>query len=100
MSSPEPTLASLAASISDAANAIAKHLEDNGHPAPSFQEEGLERYPKDPQLMGLRFQLIEATSDLYHMALGPEDMAFMQPLFVSNPDTRQVVANVKSEVEP
>ncbi|KAH7006998.1 S-adenosyl-L-methionine-dependent methyltransferase [Ilyonectria destructans] len=31
--------------------------------------------------MGLRFQLLEATSDLYHMALGPEDMGFMQPLF-------------------
>lgn len=100
MSSPEPTLASLAASISDAANAITKYLADNGHPAPSFQEEGLERYPKDPQLMGLRFQLIEATSDLYHMALGPEDMAFMQPLFVSNPNTSRVVADIESKVEP
>ncbi|KAF7548437.1 hypothetical protein G7Z17_g7058 [Cylindrodendrum hubeiense] len=80
MSLPEPTLTSLAASISDAAKGITKYLEDNGHPAPSFQESGLERYPKDPQLLGLQFQLIEATSDLYHLALGPEMMVFMQPI--------------------
>lgn len=78
----KPTLLSLAASISEAAQAITTYLEDHGHPAPSFSETGLDTYPKDPKLTGLRFQLIDAASDMRHLALGPADFNFLQPLFV------------------
>lgn len=74
---------SLAQSVYEAAEGVAEFLDANGFEAPSFQEGGLEHYPKDPQFSSLRFKLIDAVSDLYHLSLGPADMGFLQPLFVS-----------------
>ena len=73
----------LAQSIYEASQGVADFLDDNGFEAPSFEEGGLEHYPKNPQFSNLRFKLIDAVSDLYHLALGPADMGFLQPLFVS-----------------
>lgn len=85
----EPTLNCLAAAISETTKALTAYLEQNGHSTPSFEEGGLEQYPKDAMVTGLRFQLLEAASDLYHLALGPADMGFLQPLFVSISPCRQ-----------
>jgi hypothetical protein len=100
MTSSEPTLNSLAASICEAAKSITAYLEENGHTTPSFNEGGLENYPRDPKLMGLRFQLIEATSDLHHLALGPAEFSFLQPFFVRNLYAVNGTPTLTDKVEP
>ncbi|KAF9761724.1 hypothetical protein IL306_003740 [Fusarium sp. DS 682] len=75
-----PSLTSLAEAASQAAAALATKLKQGGHPAPSFEQDGLADYPKDPEIIGLRMQLLDATTDLYRLALGPTDSSFMGPL--------------------
>ncbi|KAH7121576.1 O-methyltransferase-domain-containing protein [Dactylonectria macrodidyma] len=86
MAHSQPTLLSLAALISDSTRAITSHLNENGHALPSFEEDGLKRYPHDPELRRLRLQLVEAASDLYQLAVGAADMCFLQPM-LNNHDT-------------
>ncbi|KAF4333372.1 methyltransferase [Fusarium beomiforme] len=74
-----PSLTSLAEAASQAAAALAIKLEQGGHPAPSFEKDGLADYPKDPEIIGLRMQLLDATTDLYRLSLGPTDSSFMGP---------------------
>ncbi|KAI5464393.1 putative O-methyltransferase [Mariannaea sp. PMI_226] len=83
MTSNNPSLASLAATISEAATALTALLDKNGLPAPSFAEDGLEDYPKLPELMGPRLQLLDAAADMFRLALGPNDFSFMNPLFLN-----------------
>ncbi|KAF5987166.1 methyltransferase [Fusarium coicis] len=80
MTTTTPSLTSLAEAVSQAATALAAKLEKGGFPAPSFEQDGLADYPKDPDIIGLRMQLLDATSDLYRLALGPTDSSFMGPL--------------------
>ncbi|KAL6406909.1 hypothetical protein AUP68_09723 [Ilyonectria robusta] len=89
----EATINCLAEAISETAKALTAYLEQNGHSAPSFEEGGLEQYPKNELVTGLRFQLLEAASDLYHLALGPADMGFLQPLFWNHDTTILDVLN-------
>lgn len=84
MATPQASLTSLAATISEATAAITEILEKQGHPAPSFAQDGPSDYPKLPELMGPRFQLLGAISDLHRLAMGPMDMAFVNPLHVSH----------------
>lgn len=83
MANQSPSLSSLAETISQTANALASKLQQDGFPAPSFTEDGLADYPKTPELMGLRMALLDATTDLYRLALGPIDTSFINPFFVS-----------------
>ncbi|EMT74665.1 Sterigmatocystin 8-O-methyltransferase [Fusarium odoratissimum] len=80
-----PSLESLAATISETANALSAKLKESACPAPSFAEDGLVEYPKLPELNGLRFQLIDAAADLYRLALGPTDNSMFAPLHVGSP---------------
>ncbi|KAF4445637.1 Sterigmatocystin 8-O-methyltransferase [Fusarium austroafricanum] len=81
MATQTPSLTSLAETAQQTAAALAAKLEQGGHPAPSFAQDGLADYPKDPEVVGLRMQLLDATTDLYRLALGPTDSSFMAPLF-------------------
>lgn len=83
MSNTNETLKSLAATISEAADAISSALESNNHPQPSFAQDGPIDYPKEAGIAALRPKLIDATLDLYRLAMGPTDLAFSQPLHVS-----------------
>lgn len=76
------SLTSLAESVSQLATALSAKLEEGGFPAPSFNENGLADYPKLPEVVVLRLQLLDAVSDLYRLATGPNDSAFLGPLFV------------------
>ncbi|KAH7208524.1 O-methyltransferase-domain-containing protein [Fusarium oxysporum] len=78
-----PSLESLAATISETANALSAKLKESACPAPSFAEDGLVEYPKLPELNGLRFQLIDAAADLYRLALGPTDNSMFAPLHLN-----------------
>ncbi|KAK2923172.1 Winged helix-like DNA-binding domain superfamily [Fusarium oxysporum f. sp. vasinfectum] len=78
-----PSLESLAATVSETANALSAKLKESACPAPSFAEDGLVEYPKLPELNGLRFQLIDAAADLYRLALGPTDNSMFAPLHLN-----------------
>ncbi|RKK23548.1 hypothetical protein BFJ67_g17116 [Fusarium oxysporum f. sp. cepae] len=80
MTTTTPSLTGLAEAASQAATALAVKLEKGGYSAPSFEQDGLADYPKDPEIIGLRMQLLDATTDLYRLALGPTDSSFMGPL--------------------
>jgi hypothetical protein len=75
-------LVSLAESIADTAKALAAQLKSSNSPLPSFAVDGPSEYPKVPEVIGLRFQLIDAINDLFRLAMGPNDMAFMNPISV------------------
>ncbi|KAJ4244805.1 hypothetical protein NW762_014383 [Fusarium torreyae] len=91
-----PSLTSLAEAASQAATALAAKLEQSGHAAPSFAEGGLADYPKDPEVLGLRMQLLDATTDLYRLALGPTDTFFLGPLLATH-DTS--ILNILNQFE-
>ncbi|KAJ4055577.1 hypothetical protein NW756_003282 [Fusarium oxysporum] len=80
MTTKTPSLTGLAEAASQAATALAVKLEKGGYSTPSFAQDGLADYPKDPEIIGLRMQLLDATTDLYRLALGPTDSSFMGPL--------------------
>lgn len=82
MTTTTPSLTGLAEAASQAATALAAKLEKGGYSTPSFVQDGLADYPKDPEIIGLRMQLLDATTDLYRLALGPTDSSFMGPLLV------------------
>lgn len=82
MTTTTPSLTGLAEAASQAATALAVKLEKGGYSAPSFEQDGLADYPKDPEIIGLRMQLLDTTTDLYRLALGPTDSSFMGPLLV------------------
>lgn len=81
----QPSLASLAETISQTAGALAATLEKGGHASPSFALDSLVDYPKSPEVMGLRMVLLDAINDIHRLALGPTDVSFMTPLFVRLP---------------
>ena len=82
MTTTTPSLTGLAEAASQAATALAVKLEKGGYSAPSFEQDGLADYPKDPEIISLRMQLLDTTTDLYRLALGPTDSSFMGPLLV------------------
>jgi hypothetical protein len=75
-------LVTLAESIADTAKALAAQLKSSNSPLPSFAADGPSDYPKIPEVIGLRFQLIDAVNDMFRLAMGPNDMAFMNPISV------------------
>lgn len=85
MTNPQETLDGLAATIAESAKAISSYLEANGLPAPSFAEDGPPEYPKALEVQGPRFQLIGALLDMLNLAMGPSDVAFLQPLLARPP---------------
>ena len=93
MANTNPSLESLAATISETANALSSKLKDSGLPPPSFAEDGLVEYPNVPELIGLRFQLIDAAADLYRLALGPTDNSIFAPLHVSLTTLRTMISD-------
>ncbi|PKS06174.1 hypothetical protein jhhlp_007491 [Lomentospora prolificans] len=84
MANNKDTLTGLAATISETSSAIAALLAKDGLPAPTFAEDSPTDYPKNPDIIGLRFKLIDAALDLYRLAVGPSDHALMQPLFLNH----------------
>lgn len=77
------TLTSLAVTISDTTAALTAQLEKAGVSAPTFAVDGTADYPKTPEVMGLRVQLMDAVADMWRLTLGPTDMMVSHPLFVS-----------------
>jgi len=82
----QPTLDSLAATISQAAQVITSYHDANGLFAPSFAEDSPFSYPQVPEIINARTQLIDATFDLHQLILGASDGIFLQPLFVGIPN--------------
>ena len=62
----------LSAQISENVASIMGFLRTNGHPEPSFAVDGPPSYPNVPEIMGPRAALVQAASDLLHLALGPD----------------------------
>jgi hypothetical protein len=85
MTNKAPSLTSLAETISQTSAALASKLAKDGHTAPSFAEDGLVDYPKSPEILGIRMQLLDAAADMYRLALGPTDASFLGPIFVRPP---------------
>lgn len=81
----DPTLNGLAAAITQAASTISSYIDEHKLPAPSFAEDGPERYPMAPEVQIARLQLMESATDLLHLAMGPESYSLMHPVFVSQP---------------
>ena len=75
-----PTLNGLAATITQAASTISSYLDKHKLPAPSFAEDGLERYPMAPEVQLARLKLLESATDLLHLAMGPESYSLMNPV--------------------
>ncbi|KAH6876328.1 S-adenosyl-L-methionine-dependent methyltransferase [Thelonectria olida] len=93
MTNATPSLTSLAEAISQASSALASKLEQDGHAAPSFTEDGLAEYPKSPEILGLRMQLLDAATDMYRLALGPTDASFLGPIFLNYDATIMDILN-------
>lgn len=83
MAESSPTLNGLAAAITKAASTISSYIDEHKLPAPSFAEDGPERYPTAPEVQLARLQLLESATDLLHLAMGPESYSLMSPVFVS-----------------
>ena len=64
-------LSSLADRIKIHASIVEEQLKKHGNQHPSFDRDGLERYPNVPKLQMARFQLLEAAMDMYILASGP-----------------------------
>jgi hypothetical protein len=84
MSAQDVSLVSLAETISETAKALTAQLRSSNLADPTFAEDSLD-YPKQAEVIGLRFQLLDAVNDMYRLAMGPHDMAFLNPLFVRLP---------------
>lgn len=78
-----PTLNSLAAVITQATSTISSYIDENKLPAPSFAENGPQTYPMAPEVQFARLQLLDAATDLLHLAMGPANYSLMYPVFVS-----------------
>lgn len=80
-----PSLQELASVISSQVSTITKFLQNNGLPQPSFavDESGAREFPENPEIEQAYMELVESTSDLLHLALGPKKYMLMVPLSVS-----------------
>ena len=83
MSASEPTLDSLAVTISETAEAITSYFASKGQPSPTFAEDSTTTYPMVPEIIGARFQLLEAIHDLQLLVEGANDHLFCAPFLVS-----------------
>jgi hypothetical protein len=73
MELPNPTLKDLATSIDKQVSLIDACLEHLSLPQPSFEIDGLRRWdhPGLDEVQDARIALIDAASDLLHLAMGP-----------------------------
>jgi 6-hydroxytryprostatin B O-methyltransferase len=76
------SLGELVALISTHVSTITKFLDVNSLPHPSFAVNAPAGLPGDANVQRARFALIEAATDLIHLATGPEDYIKLQSLEV------------------
>lgn len=76
------SLRELEALISTHVSTIAKFLDANSLPHPSFASNTPAGLPEDATVQGAKFALIEAATDLVQLATGPEDYIKLQALSV------------------
>ncbi|GAM42008.1 O-methyltransferase [Talaromyces pinophilus] len=75
-----PTFNSLAAAITQATSTISSYIDEHKLPAPSFAENGPEIYPMAPEVQFARLELLDAATDLLHLALNNHDTMVMDVL--------------------
>ena len=86
MSQPEPSLESLAETIGQLSKTITSYLSLNGFAQPSFAIDAPPSYPPAPEVQGPRLMLIQALTDMLHLAYGSNDFLFQHTsLFVRPP---------------
>jgi 6-hydroxytryprostatin B O-methyltransferase len=80
-----PTLKDLATRINKNVSAIDACLEQSSLPKPSFAIDGLRRWdhPELDEVQEARIALIDAASDLLHLAMGPYELLKSEYLGVS-----------------
>jgi len=79
-----PSLKELASTISSQISIIDDFLEKNALPQPSFAPYGLRNWEgADGQVQAARMHLIEAATDILHLAMGPSDYMKFNTLTVS-----------------
>jgi 6-hydroxytryprostatin B O-methyltransferase len=82
-----PSLKDLAALISAQSSKISDFVEKNDLPQLSFAVDGLRdrSFNGDLEAQGARVALIEAATDILHLAIGPEDYMKYQPITACPP---------------
>jgi hypothetical protein len=75
-----PSLKELALTITSQVSTINNFLEKNALPQPSFAVDGPASLPEDLEVQSARLALIEAATDMLHLAMGPLDYMRWQPL--------------------
>lgn len=78
----QETLGSLLAKVTELTTALTSHLESDGLPSVSFAADSKAEYALGPELTGARMKLIEALTDMLHLAKGGKDFIFMESLTV------------------
>lgn len=69
-----PSLKELASAISSQSSIVNEFLEKNALPQPSFAPYGLRNWEDaDGEVQAARMQLIEAATDILHLAMGPSE---------------------------
>lgn len=77
-------LETLGATIADLSKTLASRLQEGSYPKPSFAADSPPGFPPKAEIQGPRLQLIEALTDLLHLATGAGDYLFLHGgLFVS-----------------
>ncbi|KAK4503312.1 hypothetical protein PRZ48_006740 [Zasmidium cellare] len=73
--SSDQTLVQLAQQISEASKLIQDYIKADSNTKLSFNPDGVERFPKAPDdIMKARVALLDATSALRHLVLGPDEV--------------------------
>ena len=85
MADHQESLASLAAKVVELTNTLTAYLESNGLPSVTFAADSEAEYALESELTGPRMKLIEALTDMLHLAKGGKDFIFMESLTVCLP---------------
>lgn len=85
MANRQETLGSLASKVAGLTNTITAYLESHGLPSITFAAESEAEYALESELTEPRMQLIEALTDMLHLAKGGKDFIFMESLSVCLP---------------
>jgi hypothetical protein len=77
MATTQPTLDGLAATITEAVRIVTTHMRENNISEPTFASDSPQSYGElPPDINAVRQRLAVTATDLWHLALGPEDMVW------------------------
>lgn len=87
--SDQETLESLAAKVGELTNAVTSCMKSLGLPPVSFAAGSSAEYPMAMELTGPRSKLVEALTDMLHLAKGGKDVILYDSLAVRTPSQRK-----------